>query len=1183
MILCSLKMIKFFRALWIVFTFIFIVYNVTNLVDRRYAVQTKINVHDPKTFPYPDISACYDLIELHTLSSFLPNATEYCTLGSLNYEMCEQWLLKHPLDQLVTKFGMKGPFFFAPQVAIGNTKLNHSQIYFFKANICFHFPVEQLLNKVSASRTKNGQRMLLTVENVYVGKLADFRSKYLLHWWPNMPDIDDRFQFSPVIFVQELEFIYFHVQSKHLKAPYESNCVEHFLPDLLFELSTSSKTSAECMQLCLRQFGHSLYNVYIGKVQKMNFKLSSLRTPPPDQWQTCSQQCDGKSCLDNSFDMLNKRRYVSPLFNPRNQNDDLKIDVFRPEYPILQIETMPIIPFNVLLIYLCSLLNSCIGIYFMQLIQPIKLLAPKLDQFNMKRSSFKTIRLVWLLIAFTCCSIQIGKISSEYLQYETYTETRLQPISEMNLFSYSLCFDICENNERIPKYDFCEEDEWRMWFRNETPQLSDLLSQLNVASPCGLMLSISSNEMRLVDNYADEFYAYENKCFRLNLPELLSSKDLKSNCSQQNSKYSVQQTQRYRNLLLHAHFNENFPPQTYAIHKANTFPYKELGTYSSMRDTQLGLNIVKVKRLQPPYDTNCRTYEKTRSQLFHECLLKQQVQKWAKQNESKRMKSLEIRDLQLVTRNQLQNVGLDGKQKFIKNFDFPIEPTLLDLCDSEMEQPPCEEEILTTFELMPEKWITTKQIQRLLMNGNMLQVEHCAKWQFIDLVLYLSGIMAMWLNVTVFDALDLLHNTQTIKCCKKFKYCNQTLSFWLCMRLVWKIGCLICLVVHFSLITSRFLNSGLISNAVIKSPNAIKPIVFTICAYQHTVDRQSYLHPRHCVNHKVDPTTPMTKIFAKANCRKKGLNSNCKSDQQFKLNQTFNPDPIDTSFDWTHEIELHVLNNKTLMYEMVPRNLINYFRLLKNLCVQLRIPYTYEMHRFKQFSSTYAYVNLPKRSVQFSVHDEHEPVTQDLFPYCSEQTEPLTIRVRWFHLYTERKDSFFSQQCEPHSEMIQRRKQIQKCYKQLFHKTHGQWPSSSKLPISMNISEIASLHQEYSAVEDLPNEQLYQQCLQKYAIGLLPCEMHTPLSLITNDESSLEKSIPRQMYLQVPNLEFVISLSARLQTSEYLVYIGNLIGFWLGLALFVYMDAIIQTGAWTWKYSVKKIVDVQRIAFSLHK
>ena len=120
---------------------------------------------------------------------------------------------------------------------------------------------------------------------------------------------------------------------------------------------------------------------------------------------------------------------------------------------------------------------------------------------------------------------------------------------------------------------------------------------------------------------------------------------------------------------------------------------------------------------------------------------------------------------------------------------------------------------------------------------------------------------------------------------------------------------------------------------------------------------------------------------------------------------------------------------------------------------------------------------------------------------------------------------------------------------------------------SVPLEEMSSLESEFVKQGSI-NAQMYRKCLEKFKPKLPPCEMHSLRPLIADSDSwkVSYKEQGRLIVFMIPNVEFVVMLSPRLELSEFLVYVGGVIGFWLGLVLMGYLDAFVNVSGRVWPF-----------------
>jgi hypothetical protein len=147
---------------------------------------------------------------------------------------------------------------------------------------------------------------------------------------------------------------------------------------------------------------------------------------------------------------------------------------------------------------------------------------------------------------------------------------------------------------------------------------------------------------------------------------------------------------------------------------------------------QFDYSVIKVKRLPPPYDSNCFDYEnsksfKSRGQCINDCVFKKILNKY------------DCIPRESVTALTLyDNMTLDSTFCVDNNFEDFSEDNCKDRCLK-----PCEELFFTSFQTQSHKYVDY-EAKNIIYANNICMT-------FINFMSSIGGLLGFWNNVSVYD------------------------------------------------------------------------------------------------------------------------------------------------------------------------------------------------------------------------------------------------------------------------------------------------------------------------------------------------------------------------------------------------------------------------------------------------
>jgi hypothetical protein len=405
------------------------------------------------------------------------------------------------------------------------------------------------------------------------------------------------------------------------------------------------------------------------------------------------------------------------------------------------------------------ILTVCLNEYFIGFIDFMKNFISYLKKF--KKVYLKRFINLFILICFVYQSI---KLTLEFTAFKTTIEVEFHPYNDINgsiksenFPAFSFCFDPTNLSNYFEDYkDFKFINQYTLSEKiltnklaseksrrnlnhifDEAKNISNYLLFLNHSTPLYMMCQLKGFKVTTECIERSEIILSESslgKCYTY-LSGLIDSKYDKK---QQYSRTFLKNSRMFKvlNMILFRYKHRDYSNFIHDRNQLPSFAFLHSSAYLSRR-----YSLIKVKRLPPPYDSNCFNYKtnglvKSRGHCINYCIIDKILNKYNCIPKNMR---------QIFT--LFDNISLNAMFCSEVNVEFSKEET--DCKENCLK--PCEEPFFK-FEMDTDRHeIIEPSEQKYVIYINKIYMT------FIDFMVSFGGLLGLWNNISIYDLLLYLY------------------------------------------------------------------------------------------------------------------------------------------------------------------------------------------------------------------------------------------------------------------------------------------------------------------------------------------------------------------------------------------------------------------------------------------
>lgn len=803
---------RFLINLWLIICFALLVQQLMQIEDLRQAVVTQFHLthNDPQSIPW--LSICFKLSHYHT-SGWLPPrlSAKSCNTSHPSYQQFRCWLFiyQQPLNRLMQQYrsglyqlpirALHLPFVGRIVLLRDDTTLQSSFYYY--NSYCELFRLNEMVNRFSPIISNASASHWIGIEYEHrtsrVSRQLFHRllPMYFLHRAHSWPTSSDRNTMQPFHVDRNETFLYEQVVVNRLARPYTSACNHYRIK----QWPITVRTRNSCFEYCVsRQCPLNMFTYTFESIEALpNPNRSMLfSTGCPDQLlQQCDQECQDSDCKQ-LFIKLSAHSYHFNI----NDSSAVKVDWLRPILHTIRFDTEPQVNDALILLYVFSSLGSTFGVHFAQLhsvcIRVFAIRAPFLVA--------KT-RTIILALCYLGCLIHLSLQVAKYQEYQTTTVTYIGPTQTIGSIALSVCFRMCStdwtncwigpNHLRNIRQSHLNQYLNRIWlfqsmqtkvFLFRTPFDHDL---------------IDKNEL-LIDYWLAGYW-----CVQININQPMNL----------NSVITPLHSSITDHLLMNVNFT--IKPDRIALHPIDQQPtdiMKHLQLFQSQTHFRITFLKTKIERLSWPYDRTCIDYTTIgRSVLIEQCRFHENIRQQYGLIGQNQTVQIPMQDL-LLSR-WLSKIDRSIRLSFT---DRILSKRIENRCQHQYPYPECSTEsmqIESQYKLMNSFHVRWSQIS-VYSTGSEQSIRYEPLLPPHELIVLLTSILVMWFDCS---ALILLHRIHRPK--KIAVHLPESQSKW--PTLV----CLTGFLMHTALNVAWYAESEMISDSFIQETIQTQVPAVTFC------------------------------------------------------------------------------------------------------------------------------------------------------------------------------------------------------------------------------------------------------------------------------------------------------------------------------------------------------------------
>jgi hypothetical protein len=587
----------------------------------------------------------------------------------------------------------------------------------------------------------------------------NFRALFMaIHSYKTSVAVPDFLDINSNRFFNTRNYRFWKLTYKSLEWPYNTNC-DYYNRNNLYHsrencLEYCNLFNQNLSQKCLKDPSNkSSFSVSDRIMNKAFRHLKVCETS--DKLSTlfkCEKLCK-RNCYEDYY------RYIEYIGANSSIGNSLLVQISAKNLPIYEYSAIPKYSFIIYMTSIGGLLSLWLGISALDLRAVVEISIKMLKNITMKVVSicfvneyfynfcsfilkivhylnfFKKLDLkkITIILSLICFIYQLIELTLEFTEFKTTIYVKLfDKPNDSDYPAYSVCaYQLNKNSiDLLEKNLNSSNNNHSKRLKAEFPQMINGLNipERNISK----YLILAKNEMppfiRCAADKEENEVCIENKFIIMsfsNLGQCYTSSPLRYPISEK-SKFTRNTIILFKNFQQYYFKIRDLNPQILE-HDQNQLP-----SLTFTNDVGLKISVIKVKRLPPPYDSNCFDYEnsksfKSRGQCINDCVFKIFLKKYD---------CIPRGSVNVLT--LYDNMTLDSTFCVDNNFEDFSEDDCSDRCLK-----PCEEIFFISIQSLPNQFVD-HEVNYIIYKNNIYMT-------FIYFISSIGGLLGLWNNVSFYD------------------------------------------------------------------------------------------------------------------------------------------------------------------------------------------------------------------------------------------------------------------------------------------------------------------------------------------------------------------------------------------------------------------------------------------------